>query len=38
MVIFHITHINLSGHGNPLRLTSAHMVQDKLRVTINEEQ
>lgn len=38
MVIFHIIHANGNGHGNPLRFTAASMVQNKLRVKINEEQ
>lgn len=38
MVIFHIIHANGNGHGNPLRFTAASMVQDKLRVKVNEEQ
>ena len=38
MVIFHIIHTNGNGHGSPLRFTAASMAQDKLRVTINEEQ
>ena len=37
MVIFHI-HANGNGHGNPLSFTAASMVQNKLRVKINEEQ
>lgn len=37
MVILHIIHANGNGHRNPLRVTAASMVQDKLRVTINEQ-
>lgn len=38
MVVFCITYINGGGSRNPFGLTSASMVQDRLRVTISKGQ